>query len=228
MNIKSLAVVAGLSAGSAIALTTTAAQAGTLSGGGITGEILGYQCPTSTCVDLSAAGYTVSGGSILAPAVDINGEAKTPGTDTADEPSPIDDSDKVTSYNVTSSKSEPGGNANTPIHVTDLEGEFSLFWGSVDSYNLIEFLKDGSSISGASFTGNDVAQAAGITDTKNNYRFDAFISFEGDFDEVKLSSTGAAFEVAAAVPEPASLLGLAGVGLFGGVTLLKRKQVQAS
>lgn len=237
MAMKSLAALTGLAAGAAVTLIAAPSQAASFSSGGITGEILSYGCPTAVCTDLGSAGYNVvTAGYVFDPAADVNNVALTPGSDDTTAVDSVDDSDKVEAYNITSIKPKPNASAQDFIEVTDLNGKFSFLWGSVDTYNVIEFFQDGIVGAVATFTGSDVAAAAGVAGMHNavgNFSFDAFLEFTGDFDSVVLSNvlmeageTGVAFEVAAAVPEPASLLGLAAVGLLGGGSLLKRKQEQ--
>lgn len=230
MNFKNLATLATLSAGAAVTFSALPAQAFSFS-------ILGYECPTTTCVDLAKGGYNVSGGGLLDPAKDKKNTYLTPGSDTKQiapslQVDTLDDSEKVTSYNVTSIIDDPTGAA-SPIVVSGLNGAFDFFWGSVDTYNKVDFFS-GDTLVG-SVTGSDIAALAGVTKRNGagNFMFDAYVGFEGLFDSAKLSiipgvGTGIAFEVATkAVPEPATLLGLAAVGLVSSTLLRKRNDQDA-
>ncbi|MDA3919477.1 MAG: PEP-CTERM sorting domain-containing protein [Salinisphaera sp.] len=98
---------------------------------------------------------------------------------------------------------------------------FGLLWGSIDSYNTLDFLSNGSSV--ASYTGTDIRSLAGTGNT--------FVNFFQlpNFDAVKLSSSSYAFETdnmayALAVPAPGNLalFGLAVLGLFGAGVFRRR------
>jgi len=203
-----------------VLFTAFNAQAGSLPGPGI----IDYQfdCPTATCVDLKSGGYEVSGGAVLFDTVP--NRALKPGSDTAGY-----DTDRTTSFNVTSSSNEPEG-AGTAISVTGLDNMFGLFWGSVDSGNRIDFYSDGERV--AEIWGSDLVtrltalegNSDFLNGTGSNFGFDVYLNFTGiqgrdgifgQFDEVRLSSSNIAFEVAtAAVPVP-GMLGLLGLGLLG-------------
>lgn len=101
----------------------------------------------------------------------------------------------------------------------------SFLWGSVDAYNLVEFLDmDGNVI--ASFTGSDIFNPANGNQTDPNLnpvvRFDITGNDVSNLKSLRLSSTGNAFETdnftINAVPEPATwalmLLGFGAIG-FG-------------
>lgn len=134
-----------------------------------------------------------------------------------------------------------GSNAPGPLTVTlpGLKGYFGLLWGSIDTYNTIDFLKNGVSV--GSFTGTEIAALAGLKvadATNGNFGIDRYVNFFSTtgnaqtspdyFDQVRFSSAQAAFESdnhAYAIPTPALLPGLIGLGV---AALRKRKQNQQS
>lgn len=100
---------------------------------------------------------------------------------------------------------------------------FGLYWGSIDTYNTINFYDDSSLI--ASFTGGDLQPpllAQGSWTNVNSNRFINFFFNDGDtYNTVELVSTRYAFETdnhaygnVSSVPEP-SVLALFGLGIAG-------------
>jgi len=174
-----------------------------------TATYLGNDCLSTmgaTCADLGSTMTGVSGGAVIAPATSVSGVAKRPGDDTSNGA-------QVLSYNVTSKNNNPVGAA-TDIVIVGLNGAFDFYWGSIDSYNIVDFYLGGDK---TSYTGTQAFAATGAAGTAANFNTDGYFSFSGDFDKVVLSSSdGVAFEVARAVPEPGTLallgLGLAGLG----------------
>ncbi|WP_158227088.1 Npun_F0296 family exosortase-dependent surface protein [Mangrovitalea sediminis] len=204
-TIRTKGIFTGITVAAALGFSSLAAAVP------VTASYLGAACP-GTCTDLATAGYTVSGGAVVDPAVSVANQYKTPGTDTGNQ-------GNVLSYNVTSSGNNPPG-ATSAVYVTNLNDAFSFYWGSIDSYNLVEFLSGG--VGGAvidSLTGTQAHALAAGSGSPANFNTDGFFSFAGNgqtggtFDTVKLSSSGGvAFEFAAAVPEPGTLA-LFGLGL---------------
>jgi hypothetical protein len=103
--------------------------------------------------------------------------------------------------------------------------KFGLYWGSIDQYNTITFLKNGVALADGVFTGSDVPSVANgnqTSDTTNRY---VNFAFAGEFfDAVRFTSTSPAFEVdnlaiAGAVPEASTwammVLGFLGLGFLG-------------
>jgi hypothetical protein len=131
----------------------------------------------------------------------------------------------------------PGNNANPAGYVGNymaiLNGQsetlkfshqmdiFGLYWGSIDTYNSVEFLLNGAQV-GAIIKGSDLKSPIEATGNQLGANSNAYVTFSNLlFDEVILSSSGNSFEfsnVAAAAPEPATwammILGFGGVGFM--------------
>lgn len=193
-------------------------------------------CPTSTCVSFQDAGYSVTGGAELA-GYSIRNRAKTPGTDINQAVGDfINDSDSITSYNIVSDQDVPTG-AKSDLILSGLNGVLKVFWGSVDTHNVISF-NDGSFISGL-----DVASMFGLgandANGAGNFDFDAFVTVTGNFTEATFGidrsvgngGNGIAFEFATVnsepVPEPLTILGTTAALAMGYVARRRKLGQQA-
>jgi hypothetical protein len=119
-----------------------------------------------------------------------------------------------------------GEGAVSPVTLT-LGGpadSFDILWGSIDSYNTIEFFSGATSL--MSFTGTDIVNLFALGGSPLNYEQVALLRFSdfgtGGLTSVQFSSSQAAFEFALApVPLPASALLL--LGALGGLGFVSRR-----
>ena len=128
--------------------------------------------------------------------------------------------------------SVPNPNQSTQTAVLSLGATanyFGLFWGSIDTYNIISFFLGNTEV--ASFNGGQLPSltADGNQTAWSSNRYINFDFGAATFDTVKITSHGYAFESdnhafrKTAVPEPMTLL-LMGVGLFGLVATRRFKR----
>ena len=97
---------------------------------------------------------------------------------------------------------------------------FGLFWGSIDTYNIVSFFSGDTQV--ASFSGADLPNLNANGD-QSEWSSNRYINFEfgpASFNTVKIISSGFAFESdnhayrSASVPEPMNMM-LMGLGLCG-------------
>lgn len=124
------------------------------------------------------------------------------------------------------------GSYNTSDLVIDFDVDsdyFGFYFGSIDTYNNLQFFNDGKLI--AALTGSDIrAQANGDTSTTGS-RFVNIFAEEGEnFDQVVFQSNARAFETdnhayrLANVPTPAAVLPILS-GLFASAKRHKKKDI---
>jgi hypothetical protein len=107
----------------------------------------------------------VSGGAVVSPATSVSGTAKRPGDDTGNGAA-------VVSYNVTSSVPRPDASALDPITITGLSGAFDFYWGSIDSYNIVDFYLGNAFVT---YTGTDAFLATGASGSTKNFGTDGYL-----------------------------------------------------
>ncbi|MCW5750297.1 MAG: VPLPA-CTERM sorting domain-containing protein [Alphaproteobacteria bacterium] len=128
-----------------------------------------------------------------------------------------------------------GDGALSPVtltYTTD-QSTFTILWGSIDSYNTIEFLDSGgTAIAGGTFTGTDIISLGGLGGAPANFEQVALIKFDFDSNElfrsIRFTSTQAAFEFAlpSEVPAPGAAWLLLG-GMLALGAALRRRNSQA-
>jgi len=127
----------------------------------------------------------------------------------------------------------PGGLPQTSVTITDLGGDYSYFgiwWGSMDTYNTLELLRDNAVV--ATLTGSNVADPDATGDQffqATNRYVNIFLEGDQKFDSFRMTSDNYAFEadnIALAttlpIPEPVSMM-LFGTGLVGIGAYVRRK-----
>lgn len=128
-----------------------------------------------------------------------------------------------------------GDGGPSPITLTFgvAQSSFSLLWGSIDSYNRIEFFdENGASV--LARTGSDVISEFNLGGSASNFEQVALLDFGFDqgeaFKSIVFTSTRPAFEfalAASAVPLPAAgWLMLAGVGALAAAGRRRRQAAQ--
>jgi len=203
-----------LAATAAMALPAAASAAITL--GSVTPGTVPYSGPTPT-YDFESPTPNVTGG--LVTNASVSGVSAQPYGSTG------------SFWTVSPADGTPG---NMDLSSFGNIANISFIWGSVDAYNLLEFLDVGGNVL-ASFTGSDVFNPANGNQTDPNtnpvVRFNLTGGDQTAFTTLRLSSTSNAFETdnfaINAVPEPATwalmMIGFAAVG-FG----MRRRRPQVS
>lgn len=130
----------------------------------------------------------------------------------------------------------PGATGSVTLNFARAMDYFGLYWGSVDTYNYVDFYSGNSLLK--TFGGADVSTTAkgSWTGASDNIFVNFFASPGQAFDKVVLRSNGTAFESdnhayreasSAAVPEPFTVGGSL-VGLALGWRIRKKQKAQAS
>jgi len=117
------------------------------------------------------------------------------------------------------------------VTVTNLGGSYNylgLWWGSIDSYNTLEFFKNGilqHTISGSDVTNPNPANGNQIDPSTNKY-VNIYFGINDSFDSFSMTSTNFAFEAdniaVGVVPEPGTMM-LLGMGMLSLAVFGKRR-----
>ncbi len=109
------------------------------------------------------------------------------------------------------------------IKFAGLQSSFGLLWGSIDSYNTIQFFNNGVAVTGL-IHGDGLGVPINANGDQGSPNSNRYVTFSGlVFDSVQLGSSQNSFEfdnvtTVAAVPEASSwammIIGFLGVGLF--------------
>ena len=124
-------------------------------------------------------------------------------------------------FSVGSPGGSGGGLSPATLTFTTIQSAFTMLWGSIDTYNTIQFFNGAASV--GTWTGDTIAAMVGLGGSSPNYEVVAllnFFDFDTGFDSILFTSSQAAFEFGLApVPLPAGLLlflsGLFGIGFLG-------------
>ncbi|WP_340110219.1 VPLPA-CTERM sorting domain-containing protein [Pikeienuella sp. HZG-20] len=124
-------------------------------------------------------------------------------------------------FSVGGSNGGNGGSSPMTLTYDSLQDNFTFLWGSIDSYNEIEFF-DANGVSLGGSTGSGVIAALNLPGSPNNFEQVALLEYvfgaNEMFKSVTFTSSSAAFEFAlpAAVPLPAAawmlISAIAGLG----------------
>jgi len=135
-------------------------------------------------------------------------------------PAPTDGAADTTKYLTSGKTPQPGGSIEFAF--TGAQNYFGLLWGSVDKYNTLTFLLNGSEV--------DTVVGAQALDTANGYQGNGgstYVNITGiSFDKVRVTSTEYAFELDnvayGKVPDGGMTVALLGLSL-GALALVRRQ-----
>ena len=127
----------------------------------------------------------------------------------------------------------PSASGAVQLLFTNNENYFGLYWGSMDPYNSVTFLKNNEQI--ATYSGTDIASLTGLVangeqQSASSNRYIEFNFGTDLYDEVILNTTGFGFEVdniafgdpPSPISEPSTLM-IIGTSLYG-LALVRRRR----